>query len=124
MSFKLLLVVGIFSGVLISGCEQFSFSTDIPPDPAFSHGSPEEKRAVQLVQNLAVKHGYNPKKMNWQIIPNSESGNFSIFLFPKPVDLNHLRRNEALFAIVQAKTGKVIEFSDPGQDKRTLEHQP
>jgi hypothetical protein len=88
-------------------------NASIPPDKALSIGSPEEKNAVAIVKRLAVQHKYYPEKMNMEIKSNPETGDFMIFLFPKPVDAQHLRREHGLFAIVNSKSGQVIRFSDP-----------
>jgi hypothetical protein len=93
----------------ITGCGRFSPAENKP----LASGTVEEKNAVAVVKRLAVQHGYHPEKMNLEVMRNSETGDFSIFLFPKPIDAQHLRRELGLFAIVQAKTGRVIRFSDP-----------
>ena len=84
-----------------------------PTDKALLIGSAEEKSAVAIVKRLAVQHKYHPEKMNLEIKRNPETGDFMIFLFPKPLNAQHLRREFGLFAIVNAKSGQVIRFSDP-----------
>lgn len=85
----------------------------VPQDETMVSGGDLEKRAIAVVEHLAVQHGYHPKKMNLEIKTNPETGDFMIFLFPKPLDAQHLRREFGLFAIVNAKSGQVIRFSDP-----------
>jgi hypothetical protein len=95
---------------LAAGCGS---NASIPPDKTLIMGSAEEKNAVAIVKRLAIQHKYHPEKMNMEIKTNSETGDFMIFLFPKPGDAQHLRREFGLFAIVNAKSGQVIRFSDP-----------
>ncbi|HTA75896.1 MAG TPA: hypothetical protein VK791_01925 [bacterium] len=94
----------------VVGC---SSNGSVAQDETMIPGSDREKRAIAIVDHLAVQHGYHPQKMNLEIKTNPETGDFMIFLFPKPVDALHLRRELGLFAIVNAKSGQVIRFSDP-----------
>lgn len=103
----------------VVGCAQVSPA----PDPSLALGSAEEKNAVAEVKRLAVQHGYHPEKMNLEVNADRETGNFSIFLFPKPVDSQHLKRELGLFAIVNAKSGRVIRFSDPATDFKSYPSQ-
>jgi hypothetical protein len=91
-----------------------------PPveNKALASGSAEEKRAIAEMKRLAIQHGYHPEKMDMQIKSNSETGNFSIFLFPKTVDSKSFHREDGLFAIVNAQSGQVIRFSDPKTDPK------
>jgi hypothetical protein len=86
-----------------------------PPveNKALAPGSMEEKRAVAEMKRLAVEHGYHPEKMKLQIKANPETGDFSIFMFPKAVDGKGIYLEQGLFAIVKAQSGQVIRFSDP-----------
>jgi hypothetical protein len=94
---------------LTVGCGPFS-----PADKkSLVLGTVEEKNAEAAVKRLAVQHGYHPEKMNLEVKMDPETGDILIFLFPKPIDSRHLLRELGLFAIVQAKTGAVIRFSDP-----------
>jgi len=88
----------------------------VSQDKTLSSGSPQEKNAVMEVKRLAIQHGYHPEEMNLEIKTNFETGDIMIFLFPKPVDAQHLRREMGLFAIVNAKSGRVIRFNDPKTD--------
>ncbi len=99
--------------LLVAGC---GVQEPISQDKTLSPGSPQEKNAITEVKRLAIQHGYHPEKMNLEIKTNSETGDIMIFLFPKPVDPQHLRREMGLFAIVNAKSGQVIRFSDPRAD--------
>jgi len=98
---------------LAAGCGTHSSPIE---DKTLALGSPEEKNAVAAVKRLAVQHGYHPEKMILEVKANAETGDFLIFLFPKPVDSQHLHRELALFAIVKAKSGQVIRFSDPASE--------
>ena|ERR1700679_1650489 len=95
---------------LAAGC---GTNATIPQDKTLSPGSPQEISAIKEVKRLAVQHRYHPEKMNMEIKTNPETGDFLIFLFPKPLDAQHLHREFGLFAIVNAKSGQVIRFSDP-----------
>lgn len=81
-------------------------------------GSEREKNAIAEVRRLAVQHGYHPEKMELEVKSNPETGDFLIFLFPKPLDAQHLRRELGLFALVNAKSGQVIRFSDPALESK------
>jgi hypothetical protein len=81
-------------------------------------GSMEEKRAVTEITRLAVEHGYHPEKMDLQIKANLETGDFSIFMFPKNIGGKGIRREQGLFALVNAQSGQVIRFSDPKTDPK------
>lgn len=99
-----------FFCVLTIGCGSNSLSKenlDLAP------GSEKEKSAIAEVKRLAVQHGYYPEKMELEIKSNSETGDFLIFLFPKPLDAQHFHRELGLFALVNARSGQVIRFSDP-----------
>ncbi len=85
---------------------------------ALAPGSMEEKRAVSEVKRLAVQHGYHPEKMDLQIKANPETGDFSVFLFPKTTDVREFHRELGLFAIVKAQSGELIRFSDPKTDPK------
>jgi hypothetical protein len=99
---------------VIIGCGRFSPAENKP----LASGTAEEKNAVAVVKRLAVQHGYHPEKMNLEVKRNSDTGDFLIFLFPQPIDAQHLRREFGLFAVVQAKTGRVIRFSDPAIESK------
>jgi len=96
--------------LLAAGC---GTKAPIAQDKTLSPGSPQEMSAIAEVKRLAVQHKYHPEKMNMEIETNPETGDFLIFLFPKPTDSLHLHRELGLFAIVKAKSGQVIRFSDP-----------
>src|ERR1700677_2218791 len=100
----------LFVFVLTVGCDSNSSPKE---NPDLASGSPQEKNAIAEVKRLAVQHGYHPEKMKLEIKTNPETGDFLIFLFPKPLDAQHLRRELGLFALVNAKSGQVIRFSDP-----------
>ena len=104
----------VFFLFLLTGCGPFFPEKD----KTFALGTVEEKNAVAAVKRLAIQHGYRPEKMNLEVNRNSGTGDFLIFLFPKPIDAQHLQREFGLFAIVQAKTGNVIRFSDPAMEAR------
>ena len=104
----------VFFYFLLTSCGPFFPEKDKP----LALGTAEEKNAVAVVKRLAIQHGYRPEKMNLEVNRNSGTGDFLIFLFPKPIDTQHLQREFGLFAIVQAKTGTVIRFSDPAMETR------
>jgi hypothetical protein len=85
---------------------------------ALAPGSMEEKRAVAEMTRLAVEHGYRPEKMERQIKANPETGDFSIFMFPKTAGGKGIYREQGLFALVNAQSGQVIRFSDPKTDPK------
>jgi hypothetical protein len=105
----------LFVFVLAVGCGSNSLPKE-NPDLAF--GSAQEKSAIAEVKLLAVQHGYHPEKMELEVKTNLETGDFLIFLFPKPLDAQHLRRELGLFALVNAKSGQVIRFSDPALETK------
>jgi hypothetical protein len=110
---KIHLISFIF--VLTVGCGSNSLpkeNMDLAP------GSAREISAIAEVRRLAVQHGYHPEKMELEIKSNPETGDFLIFLFPKPLDARHLRRELGLFALVNAKSGQVIRFSDPALESK------
>lgn len=100
--------------VSLTGC---GTQAPVSLDPALAIGSPEEKRAVAEVQALASKNGYPPKKYEVVVRVDKDLGNFLVFLFLKTGDKRPFDRRSGIFGIVHAKTGQVIDYSDPTHDK-------
>lgn len=107
-----------FIFVLTVGCGSNDLSKE---NLNLTFGSEREKNALAEVKRLAVQHGYHHEKMELEIKLNPETGDFSIFMFPKPLDAHHLRRELGLFALVNAKSGQVIRFSDSALESRKCE---
>jgi hypothetical protein len=104
-----------FVFVLAVGCGSHS-----PPNENLDliHGSVQEKSVIAKVKRLSVQHGYHTEEMELEVKSNSETGDFSIFIFPKPLNAQHLRRELGLFDFVNSKSGQVIRFSDPALEPR------
>jgi hypothetical protein len=104
--------------IVIVGCGP---QTPAPLDPMLAPGSPQAKQAIATVQTLAQQRGYRLSKFDVQLKADPDTGNFMIFLFPKTHERKFDRRS-SLFAIVNAKSGQMIQFSDPVHDKPQKPH--